>query len=176
MTEKYFFYRENGELKKIEINDIIFFESNKNYVHFLTASEIILVRITFVNAIKLLSPYHFIKVNRAKAISLRYLVSFTNDVVVIKFQPINKLYKNLQRQLSKQREVELSKLESMDTAEEASQIPSLDELEKIIKILALTLELAKSCYKPLLQKLTILENPKDEVDEVEISESKSGNN
>jgi hypothetical protein len=171
MTEKYFFYRQNGELKKININDIILFESVKNYVHFLTAYENIIVRITFVNALKLLSPYNFIKVNRAKAISLRYLVSVNNNEVIIKFQPINKLYKKLQLQLKKQREVELSKLEAVDTAEEPSKIPSLEDLEKIIKEIDLPLELAKTCYKPLLQRLTILENPKDYVEEMEISES-----
>ena len=67
MAEQYFFYREKGDLKRIDINDIILFESDKNYVHFLKESEIIIVRITFEKALKLLSPFHFIQVNRAKA-------------------------------------------------------------------------------------------------------------
>src|SRR5690349_18945994 len=99
MTEKYFFYRQNGQLKKIDINDIILFESDKNYVHSLTPYENIIVRITFENAIKILSSYHFIEVNRAKAISIRHLISISNSEVTLRFRPIDKLYKKIQLQL-----------------------------------------------------------------------------
>jgi hypothetical protein len=207
MSEQYFFYREKGDLKRIDINDIILFESDKNYVHFLKESEIIIVRTTFENALRLLSPYHFIQVNRAKAISLRYLYYVSKKEVIIKFQPVNNLYRKLKLQLVKQREIELSKLESTDlyndnsknpasdgakkiskesanesvkepgketvkvVPKEAPEIPSLEELEKIIKVMHLSLELAKSCYKPLIEKLTIIENPKGYVEEIEITEN-----
>lgn len=209
MSEKYFFYREKGDLKRIDINDIILFESDKNYVHFLKESEIIIVRITFENALRILAPHHFMQVNRAKAISLRYLFYVSKKEVTLKFHPVNNLFKKLKLQLVKQREIELSKLASADLSNqtsnnlsrdeaqvirkesanesvkvpgketvkaaprEAPEIPSLEELEKIIKVMELSLELAKSCYKPLLEKLTVIENPKGYVEEIEITENRT---
>jgi hypothetical protein len=158
MNEKFFFHREGGELKKLNLNEVVFFESNKNYVSFLTPSRVILIRITFENAVELLAPYNFVKVNRTKAISLRYLITVNNEQVVIKFQPINNLYKTILRNLNKQLELELSKLDILDPTEEQPEFPSPEALEKIARDLELSISLSKTCYKPLLEKLTIIGN------------------
>jgi DNA-binding LytR/AlgR family response regulator len=82
MSNPHFFYREDGLLKKINVDEILFLEAASNYTYFSTIDrKRITIRITLKEALNLLPKYTFIRINRSHAVAAQYIAAFSRDEV-----------------------------------------------------------------------------------------------
>ena len=81
---------------KVLLADILYIESDKDYVKVFTEKGFIITRQTIASVEAMLSESRFIRVHRSYIVSLNKLRSFTAETVEIgsKELPIGKLYRN----------------------------------------------------------------------------------
>jgi two-component system, LytTR family, response regulator len=81
---------------KVLLNDIVYIESDKDYVKVFTEKGFVITRQTIASVEAMLSENQFIRVHRSYIVSLNKLKSFTAETVEIgnKELPIGKLYRN----------------------------------------------------------------------------------
>jgi len=92
----FIYLRVDRKMIKVLLNDIIYIESDKDYVKVFTEKGFIITRQTIASVEAMLSESQFIRVHRSYIVSLNKLKSFTADTVEIgnKELPIGKLYRN----------------------------------------------------------------------------------
>ena len=88
--------RVDRKMIKVLLDDILYIESDKDYVKVFTGKEFIITRQTIASIEAMLLESQFIRVHRSYIVSLKKLKSFTAETVEIgnKELPIGKLYRN----------------------------------------------------------------------------------
>ena len=81
---------------KVLLDDILYIESDKDYVKLFTGKGFIITRQTIASIEAMLSDSQFIRVHRSYIISLAKIKSFTHETVEVgsKELPVGKLYRN----------------------------------------------------------------------------------
>jgi DNA-binding LytR/AlgR family response regulator len=84
MLKESIFFRHNGVLKKLNVNDIVILEAADNYVKFFTDEGIFMVRITMDAAVKSLPPTKFVRVHRLYTVSIKDINTISNESLTIR--------------------------------------------------------------------------------------------
>ena len=92
----FIYLRVDRKMIKVLLDNILYIESDKDYVKVFTEKGFIITRQTIASVEAMLSESQFIRIHRSYIISLNKLKSFTAEVVEIgnKELPIGKLYRN----------------------------------------------------------------------------------
>ncbi|HSF52202.1 MAG TPA: response regulator transcription factor [Algoriphagus sp.] len=92
----FIFLRAERKMKKVLLDDIIYIESDRDYVKVFTENGFIITRQTIASIEAMLSESQFVRIHRSYIVSVSKLKSFTNETVEIGNQelPIGKLYRN----------------------------------------------------------------------------------
>ncbi len=84
MLKECIFFRHNGALKKLNVDDIIILEAANNYVKFFSDEGVFMVRITLDAAVKSLPPTKFVRVHRLYAVSIKDIDTIGKDLLKLK--------------------------------------------------------------------------------------------
>ena len=84
MLKESIFFRHNGVLKKLNVNDIVILEAADNYIKFFTEEGIFMVRITMNAAVKSLPSTKFVRVHRLYTVSIKDINTISNEVLTIR--------------------------------------------------------------------------------------------
>ena len=129
MPKQHFFYRKNGCLKKIDIDEIIYLSADNNYTTFQEMDNYHYVRITLNAALSLLPENKFQRIHRSYAVSLDYIDVVKRDIVTFKSIP------DLELPISRQYYVQLTKeVVILDTAA-TDQVEAAEEVKPHHKLL-----------------------------------------
>jgi len=92
----FIYLRVDRKMIKVLLDDILYIESDKDYVKVFTDKGFIITRQTIASVEAMLSESQFIRIHRSYIVSLNKLKSFTAETVEIvnKELPIGKLYRN----------------------------------------------------------------------------------
>ena len=92
----FIYLRVDRKMMKVLLDDILYIESDKDYVKVFTEKGFIITRQTIASVEAMLSESQFIRIHRSYIVSLNKLKSFTAETVEIvnKELPIGKLYRN----------------------------------------------------------------------------------
>lgn len=92
----FIYLRVDRKMVKVLLDDILYIESDKDYVRVFTEKGFIITRQTIASVEAMLSESQFIRIHRSYIVSLHKLSSFTADTVQTgnKELPIGKLYRN----------------------------------------------------------------------------------
>ena len=92
----FIYLRADRKMIKVLLSDILYIESDKDYVKVFTEKGFIITRQTIASVEAMLSESQFIRIHRSYIVSLNKLKSFTAETVEIgnKELPIGKLYRN----------------------------------------------------------------------------------
>lgn len=92
----FIYLRVDRKMKKVLLDDIVYIESDKDYVKVFVEKGFIITRQTIASVEAMLSESQFVRIHRSFIISLNKLKSFTPETVEIgtKELPIGKLYRN----------------------------------------------------------------------------------
>ena len=92
----FIYLRVDRKMIKVLLDDIVYIESDKDYVKVFTEKGFIITRQTIASVEAMLSESQFIRIHRSYIISLNKLRSFTAETVEIGNMelPIGKLYRN----------------------------------------------------------------------------------
>ena len=92
----FIYLRVDRKMIRVLLDDILYIESDKDYVKIFTEKGFIITRQTIASVEAMLSESLFIRIHRSYIVSLNKLKSFTAETVEIgnKELPIGKLYRN----------------------------------------------------------------------------------
>ena len=92
----FIYLRVDRKMKKVLLDDILYVESDKDYVKLFTEKGFLITRQTIASVEAMLSESQFIRIHRSYIVSVSKLKSFTAETVEIgdKELPIGKLYRN----------------------------------------------------------------------------------
>ncbi|MBS1495445.1 MAG: response regulator transcription factor [Bacteroidetes bacterium] len=93
----FLYFKINKEMQKVLLHEILFIESNKEYVKlFLENGKKILVKQSISSLQKLLSPHRFLRIHRSYIITIEKIYSYNSTYITIGNHkiPIGRLYKN----------------------------------------------------------------------------------
>jgi DNA-binding LytR/AlgR family response regulator len=92
----FIYLRVDRKMIKVLLHDILYIESDKDYVKVFTEKGFIITRQTIASVEAMLSESQFIRIHRSYIVSVNKLKSFTAETVEIgnKELPIGKLYRN----------------------------------------------------------------------------------
>lgn len=96
MAGQLFFFKADGEVKRIRIDEILVLEALDNYVKFHALNYSVLIRTTLDGALEKLPENQFFKVHRSYAVSVDHIEDFIKDFVSLrgldKVVPVGKPY------------------------------------------------------------------------------------
>ena len=92
----FIYLKVDRKMVKIMLDEILYIESDKDYVKVFTTGSTIITRQTISSVEAMLSENKFFRIHRSYIVSLDKVRSFTNEIVEIgnKELPIGKLYRN----------------------------------------------------------------------------------
>jgi DNA-binding LytR/AlgR family response regulator len=92
----FIYLKVDRKMVKILLDDILYIESDKDYVKVFTTGATIITRQTISSVEAMLSENKFFRIHRSFIVSLDKIKSFSNEIVEIgnKELPIGKLYRN----------------------------------------------------------------------------------
>ena len=95
-ANSFIYLRVDRKMVKVFLDDILFVESDKDYVKLFTEKGFIITRQTIASVEAMLSESQFLRIHRSYIVSLSKIKSFTHETVEIgnKELPIGKLYRN----------------------------------------------------------------------------------
>lgn len=95
-ASSFIYLRVDRKMIKVLLEDILYIESDKDYVKVFTEKGYIITRQTIASVEAMLSEKQFIRIHRSYIVSLNKLKSFTAETIEIgnKELPIGKLYRN----------------------------------------------------------------------------------
>lgn len=95
-SASFIYLRVDRKMIKLFLDDILYIESDKDYVKVFTGKGYVITRQTIASVEAMLSASRFTRIHRSYIVSLNKIVSFTHEVVEIegKELPIGKLYRN----------------------------------------------------------------------------------
>ena len=80
MSEQYIFFKQNGTLTKVDIDEIIMIEvADNNYIKFWLAETYYIVRSTLYAVLNRLPANHFLRIHKSHAVSIRYINKIEKD-------------------------------------------------------------------------------------------------
>lgn len=82
MSKQHFFFRQDGQLKKLNLDDVVFLEATKNYTRFVTLDGDHLIRVSLNAAMELLPTDKFLRVHRSFAVSFDHLSEVGRESVL----------------------------------------------------------------------------------------------
>lgn len=93
----FIYLRVDRKMVKVLLDDILYIESDKDYVKVYTEKGYLITRQTIASVEAMLSDSKFVRLHRSYIVSLNKLKSFTSETVEIgnKELPIGKLYRNI---------------------------------------------------------------------------------
>jgi two-component system, LytTR family, response regulator len=94
--ESFIYVRVDRKMVKVVLDEILYIESDKDYVKIFSGNSYILTRQTIASIEAMLSEKQFVRIHRSYIISLSKVRSFTHEAVDVgnKELPIGKLYRN----------------------------------------------------------------------------------
>ena len=92
----FMYVRVDRKMVKVLLDDVLFIESDKDYVKIYTTNSTIITRQTISSVEAMLSENKFLRIHRSFIVSLDKIKSFSNEAVEVgsKELPIGKLYRN----------------------------------------------------------------------------------
>lgn len=92
----FIYLKVDRKMIKVMLDEILYIESDKDYVKIFTTGSTIITRQTISSIEAMLSENKFLRIHRSFIVSLARIKSFTNEIVEIgnKELPIGKLYRN----------------------------------------------------------------------------------
>lgn len=92
----FIYLRVDRKMVKVLLDDVLYIESDKDYVKLFTQKGFVLTRQTIASVEAMLSASQFVRIHRSYIVSLNKIKSFTNETVEVgtKELPIGKLYRN----------------------------------------------------------------------------------
>ena len=92
----FMYVKVDRKMVKVLLDDVLFIESDKDYVKIYTTNSTIITRQTISSVEAMLSENKFLRIHRSFIVSLDKIKSFSNETVEIgnKELPIGKLYRN----------------------------------------------------------------------------------
>ena len=95
-ASSFIYLRAERKMKKVSLEDILYIESDRDYVKVFTENGVIMTRQTIASVEAMLSENQFVRIHRSYIVSISKLKSFTTETVEIgdKHLPIGKLYRN----------------------------------------------------------------------------------
>ena len=92
----FMYVRVDRKMVKVFMDDILYIESDKDYVKIFTTASTVMTRQTISSVEAMLGKNKFIRIHRSFIVSLDKIKSFSNEIVTIdnKDLPIGKLYRN----------------------------------------------------------------------------------
>ncbi|HJS56143.1 MAG TPA: LytTR family DNA-binding domain-containing protein [Chitinophagaceae bacterium] len=92
----FIYLKVDRKMVKVMLDDILYIESDKDYVKVFTTNSIIITRQTISSVEAMLSENKFFRIHRSYIVSLDKIKSFSNEIIEIgdKELPIGKLYRN----------------------------------------------------------------------------------
>ena len=87
MPAQHYFFRQDGQLKKINLDNVVFLEAAKNYTRFNTLDGDYLVRVSLDAAMDLLPNNKFMRVHRSFAVSVDHISNVGRESVLFKNFP-----------------------------------------------------------------------------------------
>ncbi|MBP6687239.1 MAG: response regulator transcription factor [Lacibacter sp.] len=96
VAESFIYVRVDRKMVKIILDDILYIESDKDYVKLFTDKGFVITRQTIASVEAMLSEKQFIRIHRSYIVSVKKVKSFTHESVEVenKELPIGKLYRN----------------------------------------------------------------------------------
>jgi two-component system, LytTR family, response regulator len=96
LASSFIYLRVDRKMIKVLLNDILYIESDKDYVKVFTEKGFVITRQTIASVEAMLSESQFIRIHRSYIVSVNKLKSFTAEIVEIgnKELPVGKLYRN----------------------------------------------------------------------------------
>lgn len=93
----FFFVRSDRKMVKVSFDEILYVESLSDYIKIITDSGSIITRETITNIETKLPESQFLRVHRSFIISLKSIISYTNEHIEIKNKaiPISRKYKEI---------------------------------------------------------------------------------
>ncbi len=95
-ASSFIYLRVDRKMVKVLLADILYIESDKDYVKVFIENSFIITRQTIASVEAMLSDSLFMRIHRSYVVSLNKIKSFTNETVEIgdKELPVGKLYRN----------------------------------------------------------------------------------
>jgi two-component system, LytTR family, response regulator len=95
-ASSFIYLRVDRKMIKVLLDDIVYIESDKDYVKVFTEKGFVITRQTIASVEAMLSESQFIRTHRSYIVSLNKIKSFTAEIVEIgnKELPIGRLYRN----------------------------------------------------------------------------------
>lgn len=95
-SDSFIYLRVDRKMVRVLLADILYVESDKDYVKIFTIQGTIITRQTIASVEAMLFDSDFVRIHRSFIVSLKKIVSFTNDTVEIGKNelPIGKLYRH----------------------------------------------------------------------------------
>ena len=92
----FIYLKVDRKMVKVMLDDILYIESDKDYVKVFTTNSTIITRQTISSVEAMLSENKFFRIHRSYIVSLDKIKSFSNEIIEIgnKELPIGKLYRN----------------------------------------------------------------------------------
>lgn len=87
MEEQHFFYRIDGYLKQVFLDDIAFLVTVDKYTHFFIEGDKVMVRITLDDAMRMLPKNRFVRVSRSTAVAVQFIDKVTRENVFMRTDP-----------------------------------------------------------------------------------------
>jgi DNA-binding LytR/AlgR family response regulator len=95
-ASSFIYLRVDRKMVKVLLDEILYIESDKDYVKLFTQKGHVITRQTIASIEAMLSSSQFVRIHRSYIVSLNKIKSFTNETVEVgnKELPIGKLYRN----------------------------------------------------------------------------------
>jgi DNA-binding LytR/AlgR family response regulator len=92
----YFFVKNNARFSKVAVADLLYVESDNNYISLITRDKKITLRITLQNFADTIKHQHLVRVHRSFMVNLQNIEGFSDEEIKIgKFEiPIGRTYKD----------------------------------------------------------------------------------
>ena len=95
-TNSFIYLRVDRKMIKVLLADVLYIESDKDYVKIYVENKFIITRQTIASVEAMLSEKQFIRIHRSYIVSINRIKSFTHETVEVgdKELPVGKLYRN----------------------------------------------------------------------------------
>lgn len=77
------FIKDKGFFIKVELSDIIYFKSDKNYIEVITDNKVYIIRSTLTNLLSELPDNMFFKVHKSYAINIKKVSAINHEIIIV---------------------------------------------------------------------------------------------
>jgi DNA-binding LytR/AlgR family response regulator len=128
MTKQHFFFRQDGLLKKLNLDNVVYMEASKNYTRFcVLEDDVYLIRISLDAAMELLPKNKFLRVHRSFAVSVDHISDVGRESVFFTAFPDLEIPVSRQYYVQLTKQVVILESGSIDQAKAAEKIQPRNE-------------------------------------------------